>query len=150
VPVGIIVDTNVVIRFLTKTPADQYQRALALMERASAGEVDLRLSTAVVAEAAAVLHHVLGMSQARAAALLLHLISARGVVVEDEAVVRQSLEHSRDLRDIDFIDAYVAVQARAEGLPVASFDKDLHKRLGTSVFPLSALAGPPGVSPPGR
>ena len=135
-PVAIIVDTNVVIRFLTKTPADQYQRALTLMERASAGEIDLRLSAAVVAEAAAVLHHVLGMTRANAAALLLHLVSARGVVVEDDAVVRQSLEHSRDLPDIDFIDAYVAAEARAEGLAVASFDKSLHKRLGTRVFPL--------------
>ena len=82
------------------------------------------------------LHHVLGMTRANAAALLLHLVSARGVVVEDDAVVRQSLEHSRDLPDIDFIDAYVAAEARAEGLAVASFDKSLHKRLGTRVFPL--------------
>ena len=135
-PVEVIADTNVVIRFLTKAPVDEYDRVLALMEKASAGEVELRLSAAVVAEAAAILHHVLKMSQAEAAALLLHLVSARGVVVEDDAVVRQSLEHSRDLRDIDFIDAYVAVKARSEGLPVASFDKNLHKRLGTSVFPL--------------
>ncbi len=119
-----------------KTPADQYQRALALMERANAGEVDLRLSAAVVAEVAAVLHHLFKRPQDDVADTLLELVSARGVIVEEEDIVRESLEHSRELRDIDFIDAYVAVKARAEGLPVASFDKNLHKRLGTSVFPL--------------
>jgi predicted nucleic-acid-binding protein len=58
------------------------------------------------------------------------------VFVEEDDVVRQALEYSRTLTDTDFIDAYVAVKARGEGLPVASFDKGLHKRLGTSVFPL--------------
>jgi predicted nucleic-acid-binding protein len=136
VPVGIVVDTNVVIRFLTKTPADQYQRAFALMERANAGEIDLRLSAAVVAEVAAVLHHLFKRPQDDVAGTLLELVSARGVIVEEEDIVRRSLEHSRELKDIDFIDAYVAVKARDEGLPVASFDKNLHKRLGTNVFPL--------------
>lgn len=133
---GIIVDTNVLIRFLTKTPADQYQRALALMEKAGAGQIDLHLSAAVVAEVAAVLHHLFRQPQDDVADALLELMNARGVVVEEEDVVRTSLEHSRDLRDIDFIDAYVAVKARGEGLAVASFDKGLHKRLGTTVFPL--------------
>jgi len=130
----VIVDTNVIIRFLTKTPLDQYQRALALMEKVSAGDVVLRLSAAVVGEVAAILHHVFKTPQAEVATTLLALVDARGVIVEEEDVVRPALEHSRDLKGIDFIDAYVAAKARVEGLPVASFDKGLHKKLGTTVF----------------
>lgn len=132
----VVIDTNVLIRFLTKTPLDQYQRALALIKKVSEGEAELRLSAAVVGEVAAILHHVFQTPQAEVATTLLTLVNARGVFVEEEDVVRQALEHSRDLKDIDFIDAYVAAKAQADGLPVASFDKGLHKKLGTTVFSL--------------
>ena len=132
----VVVDTNVIVRFLTKVPIDQYARAVALVEKASAGEAELHLSAAVVTEVAAILHHTYKRPQTVVADKLLQLMNSRGVFVEEDDVVRQSLEYSRTLTDTDFIDAYVAVKARAEGLPVASFDKGLHKRLGTSVFPL--------------
>ena len=132
----VVVDTNVIIRFLTKTPVDHHERALSLMEKVSAGEVDLTLSAAVVGEVAAILHHVFKTPQSQVASTLLTLVNARGVIVEDEDVVRRALEHSRDLKDVDFIDAYVAAKAQAEDLPVASFDRGLHKKLGTNVFPL--------------
>ena len=132
----VVVDTNVIVRFLTQVPIDQYTRAVALMQQASTGEVELHLSAAVVAEVAAVLHHTYKRPQAVVADKLLQLVNARGVFVEEEDVVRQSLEYSRTLTDTDFIDAYVAVRARSEGFQVASFDKGLHKRLGTTIYPL--------------
>jgi predicted nucleic-acid-binding protein len=118
----VVVDTNVIVRFLTEVPTDQYTRAVALMEKASAGEAEL--------------HHTYKRPQAVVADKLLQLVNSRGVFVEEDDVVRQSLEYSRTLTDTDFIDAYVAIKARSAGFQVASFDKSLHKRLGTSVFPL--------------
>jgi predicted nucleic-acid-binding protein len=132
----VVVDANVIVRFLTQVPIDQYTRAVALIEKARIGEAELHLSAAVVAEVAAILHHTYERPQAVVADKLLQLISARGVFVEEDDVVRQSLEYSRTMTDTDFIDAYVAVKARSAGFQVASFDKGLHKRLGTSVFPL--------------
>src|SRR5438034_22393 len=68
---AVYVDSNVVIRFLTKTPAHQYARALALMQRVSRGEVELLLSAAVVGEVAAVLHHSYELPQRDVAEQLL-------------------------------------------------------------------------------
>ena len=130
----VVVDTNVIVRFLTKVPIDQYARAVALVEKASAGEAELHLSAAVVTEVAAILHHTYKRPQAIVADKLLQLMNSRGVFVEEDDVVRQSLEYSRTLTDTDLIDAYVAIKARSADFQVASFDKDLHKRLGTNVF----------------
>lgn len=132
----VVVDTNVIVRFLVQTPLDQYERARKLIEMASAGETELSLSAVVVSEVAAILHHVYGRTQAEVAGALLALTTARGIQVEDEAIVLKALERSRDLKDTDFVDAYVAAKAEADGRPVATFDKALHKRLGTAVFAL--------------
>lgn len=132
----VVADTNVIVRFLVKEPQDQYLRARGLMEKASTGEVELRISAAVVGEVAAVLHHVYDQTQRDVADKLLALVTSKGVDLEEANHVVAALERSRDLRDVDFVDAYVAAKAIAAALPVASFDKGLHKKLGTTVFEL--------------
>jgi predicted nucleic acid-binding protein len=128
-------DTNVLLRFLVRQPPDQYTRARALMVKVSGGQVEVRISAVVVGEVAAILHHVYGQPQAEVAGALLALVTARGVQLDEQAIVA-ALERARDLRDIDFVDAYVAEKAAGDGLAVASFDKALHKKLGTTIFPL--------------
>ena len=129
-------DTNVLVRFLVRQPPDQYRRARALMVKVSGGQLEVRISAVVVGEVAAILHHVYGQPQAEVAEALLALVTARGVQVDEQAIVVAALEHARDLRDIDFVDAYVAEKAADDRLTVASFDKALHKKLGTTIFPL--------------
>ena len=129
-------DTNVLVRFLVRQPPDQYRRARALMVKVSGGQLEVRISAVVVGEVAAILHHVYGQPQAEVAEALLALVTARDVQVDEQAIVVAALEHARDLRDIDFVDAYVAEKAADDRLTVASFDKALHKKLGTTIFPL--------------
>jgi hypothetical protein len=80
--------------------------------------------------------HLLAIPQAEVAQALLALVTARGVQLDEQAIVVAALEHARDLKDIDFVDAYVAAKAAGDGLAVASFDGALHKKLGTTFFPL--------------
>jgi len=129
-------DPNVLVRFLVQRPPDQYTRARALMEKVSGGQVQIRISRPVVGEVAAILHHVYGQPQAEVAQALFTLVTARGVQLDERSIVVAALEHARDLTDIDFVDAYVAPTAARDGLAVASFDKALHKKLGTTIFPL--------------
>ncbi|TMG38457.1 MAG: type II toxin-antitoxin system VapC family toxin [Chloroflexi bacterium] len=131
---AVYVDSNVVIRFLTKTPAHQYARALALMQRVSRGEVELLLSAAVVGEVAAVLHHSYELPQRDVAEQLIAFVSARGVNTEEPSIVLEALQKSGELKDVDFIDSYVAAKAALRGLPVASFDRDLPRKLGSLAF----------------
>lgn len=82
-------------------------------------------------------HEVLAVrGRTEVAGALLALVTARGVQLDEQAIVVAALERARVLRDIDFVDAYVAEKAAGDGLAVASFDKALHKKLGTTIFPL--------------
>lgn len=133
---GVVADTNVLVRFLVREPRDLYLRARGLMEKVGTRDVELRISAVVVGEVAAVLHHVYGQPQRDVAAKLVALVTSRGVDLDEAAHVIAALERSRDLTDVDFVDAYVAAKAVAGGLPVASFDRGLHRKLGTIVFDL--------------
>ncbi len=132
--ITIVIDTNVIVRYLIQTPPEQYERARLLMEKVSAGGVRLSLSAVVVGEVAAILHHVYGKPRSDVAGTLLAFATARGVELDEQAIVLRALERSRDLKDIDFVDAYIAAKATEVGRPVASFDKELHKKLRTTVF----------------
>lgn len=131
----IVVDTNVIVRFVVREPRAQYERALKLMEQVSEEKITLAVSAAIVGEVAAVLHHSYKLPLAEVAAALLAFARSPGIDVEERQIVERALEQSRDLPDIDFIDAYAAGKAGADGLSVASFDQDLHKKLGSSVHP---------------
>jgi len=130
----VYVDTNVIVRFLTRFPAAQYARSRALMDRVSRGEVELLLLPAVVGEVAAILHHSYKLPQRDVAERLTAFVTARGVRTDEEPIVLAALQQSRNLKDVDFIDAYVAARAGADGHAVATFDNDLPRKLGAAVF----------------
>lgn len=121
------VDANVLLRFITGEPQEMAQRALRLIERAEQGEVTLRLSPLVVAEMVWVLSSFYRYSRTQIAEVLLPLITATGVVLEEAQVVI-ALDRMATA-NVDFVDAFLAETARIEGGAVASFDRDF-SRLG--------------------
>ncbi len=128
-------DTNVLVRFLTKTPLAQWRRADALLRRASEGRLVVRVSAVVVAEVAAVLHHSYDRPLDEVAGALTRLLVADGVEADDEVAVLESLHLTETLK-VDFVDAYVAVKARDAGDSIASFDADFPRKLGATPFAL--------------
>ncbi|HEV8230676.1 MAG TPA: PIN domain-containing protein [Candidatus Limnocylindria bacterium] len=130
----IYIDTNFVVSFLLKRSPEQHRRAEELVKKAAAGELELMLSPVVVAEVAAILHHTYELSQSEAARLIIVLATARGVAVEEEAIVLDALAKSRDLKDVDFVDAYVVLTADDRQRKVATFDKALSRKLGVAAF----------------
>lgn len=129
------VDTNVLLRFLTRKPTDLWRRADELMRRASEGEIVVHVPAVVVAEVAAVLHHSFDRPLAEVASVLSRLLAADGLRAEDEAAVFEALRLTETLK-VDFVDAYVAVRAREAGEQIASFDADFPRKLGASGFPI--------------
>lgn len=127
------VDTNIVLRFFTEKPREQYERAAALMQRAANGELVVHVTPIVIAEVAAVLHHSFDIPLREIAETLQKLLMARGVAAEDGANVLEALEQSGRL-GIDFVDTYLLICARQAGAEVASFDTDFPKRLGVASF----------------
>lgn len=123
------VDANVLLRFLTGDIPDLAERVKALFERAEAGELELVLHPLMIGEVVYILraHYKWPLAQIEQALVLLFATESFQVV--ERGVLEQSLALMVQANS-DFEDAYFAIQARAIGGGIASFDLKHSKRLG--------------------
>jgi predicted nucleic acid-binding protein len=121
-----LVDTNVLLRFLSGQPPEQAGAARKLFERAASGEVVLDVSPIIVAEAFYTLHSFYGVERKTAAEKLSLLLQQHGVKLRDADAVFPALECIQTA-NVGFGDAFLASVATEEEVPVASFDRDFDK-----------------------
>jgi predicted nucleic acid-binding protein len=122
------VDANVLLRFITKDPPALAERSARLMARAERGEVSLYVAPLVLAEVIWVLKSFYKYAMVDIAHVMSALVSATGVAVDDRVTFIRAVELARD-QNVDFIDAFLALQAAAHGESVCTFDKTDFKRL---------------------
>ena len=122
-PRQVWVDANVVLRLITGKPEAQARASAALMARADAGELRLRLCPLVVAEVVWVLTSAYSLAPADVASVLTSFLASGGLIVDEGMQLATALDLMVEKR-VDFVDAYLAVRARFSGDPVASFDRD--------------------------
>lgn len=116
------VDANVLLRFLTGQPPDLAARARAFMEQADAGEVEGRLTVLVLAEVVWVLTSFYKQPMTHVAEVLVPLIAADGISIEDPDLAISALELAARTR-VDFADAHLALWAQRNGEPICTFDR---------------------------
>jgi predicted nucleic acid-binding protein len=121
-----LLDTNVLLRFLSGEPAPQAAAARKLFAEAAAGDVVLDVSPVIVAEAFYTLHSFYGVERKTAAQKLSLLLRQHGVRIRDEKAVLAALEGVQT-HNVGFADTYLAASAAEEKLAVASFDRDFDK-----------------------
>ena len=120
-------DTNFIIRLVTDDPKEMADRAESFLQKAEAGEFRIVIAPIVVAECVWVLTgRYYQASKASAVNVLTKFLGNSGLDVLDEVNVLQALTLMESKR-VDFIDAYLAVQARSQNESVANFDRDYRK-----------------------
>ncbi len=131
----IVLDTNVLVSFLTDRDAEQQAQAAALFEAAAQGEVEIVLHQMVVAEMVYVLGNLYQVETREIAAMVDDLLSSPGAKPVDELSWTLVLELWPD-RVPDFADAVLAAVAR-EGRydAVATFDRRFVRRLRKEGIP---------------
>lgn len=122
------VDANVLLRFLTGEPEEMAERAARLIGRAESGEVLLVVTPLVVAEMVWVLKSFYRHALSDIARVLVPLLSADGLEVEDREIMVRALELARD-ENVDFVDAVLALQAARADETVCTFDETDFRRL---------------------
>jgi len=127
-----LLDTNVVLRFLTRDPRALAERADRLLARAQAGEIALRLTPIIVAEIVWALASRYGHPPDRIAAALSAFLRAEGILADERDGLLEALDVMVERR-VSFPDAYVAVTARRAEEPVCTFDRDF-KRLDVEIL----------------
>lgn len=121
-------DANVILRFLTKDPPDMADRSARLMGKAERGEVSLYVSPLVLAEVIWVLKSFYRYTMTAIAHVIISLVSAPGIEVDNRQLIIRAVELARD-RNVDFADAHLALHAAERGERVCTFDESDFRRL---------------------
>lgn len=116
-------DTNVLLRLVTKSPPELFERALALVEQAESGTLSLAVHPLHVAEATYVLRSLYAYTREEIRRELGIVLSLEAFAVHDEENVLAALDLMAE-RNVDFDDAYLTCWATVRGDGVASFDRD--------------------------
>lgn len=128
-----LVDTNVLLRFLSGQPVKQAEAAKRLFEAAAAGTVSLDVSPIIVAEAMYTLLSFYKVDRVEASSKLAALLRRRGVRLREADQVFGALERLQRT-NVGFADAFLAAGGADEGVAIASFDRDLDKFNDVSRF----------------
>ena len=118
-----LLDTNILIRYLTGDPPEMAERASAYLLSGR----DLVLSDLVVAETVYVLESFYQVPRQQVAGLVAALVSSSRFQVQDREMLIRSLEIYVDHR-IDFTEAYLVATAQRADIPeIASFDRAIDR-----------------------
>jgi len=116
------VDTNVVVRLLTRDDPRQTARAEAFVAKGA------WVSHIVLVEVIGVMDSVFELSHKQLATAVDMLLKHRDLVVQDPEVVAAALARFRRRSKLGFSDCMVLESARKAGhVPLATFDKELSK-----------------------
>jgi predicted nucleic-acid-binding protein len=128
-----LLDTNVLLRFLLDDHPELSQAAASLFQQAADGKCLLILTDLGVAEAVWVLTSYYKLERQAVAESLAKMIVKAGIQCPTQESVLDALTRFK-ASNCDFFDCYLAAQASALGVAVASFDKDMKKFEGVSLW----------------
>ena len=121
-----LLDTNILIRWLTGDDPVKARATERLFKQAAKGQVILQWSEPAIAETTWVLESAYDLPRSTIMSLLESVLSAPGILVDHPERVAGALALYGS-HDIDFADAYLAAQAQEMNLPVLSYDTDFDK-----------------------
>ena len=118
-----LLDTNILIRYLTGDPPEMAARASAYLLSGR----DLVLSDLVVAETVYVLESFYQLTRQQVAGLVAAMVSSSRFQVQNREMLIRSLEIYVDHR-VDYTEAYLVATAERSGIPeIASFDRAIDR-----------------------
>jgi len=127
----LLLDTNILVRFITGEPSDQADEAAALFRAAETGKQKLSVLPMVLAEAVFVLTGFYEHPRAKTAEALAHLINCPGFQTNEQERMLYALKRF-GAGKLDFVDCYLAATSAREGRAVVSFDRDFAKLHGVT------------------
>jgi predicted nucleic acid-binding protein len=117
-------DTNILLRYLTRDDPAKAVRALALLQRVERGEEKVVISPLVVFETVFTLQHSYKVPRRQIQASMGDLLSLPGIALSHKQLYLRALELYATT-NLSFTDAYTATSMLARGIPeIYSWDTD--------------------------
>ena len=123
----VFVDTNILLRFLTRDDVEKAEACRMLLEQAERGEVNLVISHLVLAELAWTLKSYYRLSRQEITENLRELLNLRSIRVSQKALLLRAVQLYEQF-NVDFTDAYnVAEMEKRSIRHIYSYDEDFDK-----------------------
>lgn len=123
----IFVDTNILLRYLTRDDEHKAQRALNLLIKVEQGEEKVATSSLVIFETIFTLQNSYKVSRQQIRELILPIIALRGLHLPGKNTYYQAFDFYIT-KNISFADAYNAAYMLSEGISnIYSWDKDFDR-----------------------
>lgn len=122
----VIVDTNVLLRFLVKDNSVLGTKAEEFFKNAAKGKFAIKLNELIVAECLWVLISHYKYSKEQAVGALRQLILREEFKIRDKVLINESLVFYLE-NNISWVDSYLYCQSKSNGLELITFDEKLAK-----------------------
>lgn len=128
----VVLNTNVITRYLVGDIPAQLEKITTLFDKAERGDIKLLMLPVVIAEVSYVLQTAYHRSEQEISEVIQDLLIQPWL----------ELEHKNALLGLwgwyengqHFVDSYLLALEKYEGVGIASFDKELNKKLGSKIF----------------
>ena len=120
----IIVDANIILRYLLRDNEKFYKEAEALFNDAFSGKKRILIMYSIIAEVVYVLLKLYKVSRKEIAEVLIELMKIKGVKVQDKEILFNTFKMFKN-KNLDFIDCLLCAYSRK--YKVMSFDKEVNK-----------------------
>ena len=121
---AVMVDANVVLRYLLRDDEQLYETAEGFFRDVILGKKKALLNQSVVAEIVYVLQKLYKVERSKIAEVLAELLKIKNVVVQDKDIVERSFEIYKST-NLNYVDCLLC--AYSDKFEVLTFDKDLKK-----------------------
>ena len=119
----VVIDTNLLVRYLTDDEPQKAKAVDALLNTAGKGELKILIPSIVIAELVWVLESFYKMMAEDIAGLVEAILNTPGVDTQDKSVIKAALKFYRS-KKIDLIDAWIIEFAKAKGAKrIFTFDR---------------------------
>jgi len=124
---ALLIDTNILIRYLAGDHAEFLAKSAALFEQVERGEQAIVILDGVVMEAFFVLTKFYQLPKPEVIDDLKTILAFAGVINDDKFQIIETLNLVL-YKNIDFVDALLCVKSKLYGFELFSFDDRLNKR----------------------
>lgn len=122
-PKRVVIDTNLLVRYLTQDDPEKADAVESLLDKAGSGEVTILILSIVIAELVWVLESFYKMEPVAVSKLVESILNTPGLEVNEKAIILTICKTYRE-KKIDFIDAWITEFAKENGVDtIYSFDK---------------------------
>jgi len=120
----LLIDTNVIVRFLMQDNNEQFLKALKLFKAIENKEVEAILLDFIIAEVVYVLKRVYKLKKVDISDALQQMLMYDNLYLDNKLITYEALSIYKS-SNIDYADAYLCAKAKLENIEIFSFDKDL-------------------------